>query len=75
MVNINQTMEITIKIEAETIGEFHQHLHVLQRQIRAKSRKLKLDPSRDEFKKIHAKDLCDSNCYGSHMVKIIPEMP
>lgn len=64
-------MEITIKIECETINDFYGHLSELQRQIKKETKRLKLSPLDDQFPK-NAK-LDDANCYGEHYVKVKPE--
>ncbi len=66
-------MLIKIEIECETINEFYGHLRVLQKQIKKQTRKLKLDPIKDEFPSENSPieiDLDDSNCYGTHTVII-----
>lgn len=61
-------MEITIKIECETINEFYTHLTELQRQIKKKTKREKLNPFNDEF--TNGNRLSDDNCYGEHSVEI-----
>lgn len=66
-------MEITIKIECETINEFYAHLTELAKQVKRSAKKQKLNPLEDEFQAEDADSLCDNNCYGTHEVTIIPE--
>lgn len=63
-------MEITIKIDCESISEFYAHLGMLRKQIKKTANKHKLGLISDEFEPHHAKELYDDNCYGSHKVKI-----
>lgn len=63
-------MKIKIKIECETISEFHSHLTELAKQVKRSAKKQKLNPLKDEFSPEDSDSLCDDNCYGSHDVKI-----
>jgi hypothetical protein len=64
-------MIIRVDIECETISDFYGHLSELRRQIKKETKRLKLNPLRDEFPK--GVNLYDDNCYGSHEVQIKPE--
>ena len=66
-------MEITIKIECDTINEFHAHLTELARQVKRSAKKQKLNPLEDEFQAEDADSLSDDTCYGTHEVEIVPE--
>ncbi len=65
-------MEITIKIDCETINDFYAHLTVLRKQVKSECKKQKLDPLNDEFK-VGKNLFYDDNCYGTHYVKIQEE--
>lgn len=65
-------MRIYITIDnCESISDFYAHLAELKRQIKKESRRLKLDPIKDEFPSKVGVALEDANCYGEHYVKII----
>lgn len=67
-------MKINIRIEnCETIAAFYAHLSEIQRQIKRQTRKRKLDPIQDAFKRSDSDDFADANCYGEHYVKITTE--
>lgn len=63
-------MEITVKINCETISDFHAHLTELAKQVKRSAKKQKLNPLKDEFEVEDSDSLCDDNCYGTHTVKI-----
>lgn len=64
-------MNITVTISCDTISDFYSHLSELRRQIKRQTKKLKLDPLKDEFPA--TVDLYDDNCYGTHTVEIEDE--
>lgn len=61
-------MTITIKIKCDTISEFYSHLTKIQLDIKVQTKRLKLDPLRDDFNRDVRLD--DDNCYGEHIVTI-----
>lgn len=67
-------MNITVKIECESIADFIAHLDELQKQVKHHAKKLKLDINNDEFDVSVADNLYDNNCYGIHEVTMFKEV-
>lgn len=65
-------MNIEINIECENISEFYSHLIKLSEQVKSETRRLGLSHTNDEFPGGGLTQLDDDNCYGSHIVTIIP---
>jgi hypothetical protein len=63
-------MQITIKIECDTINEFAAHLTELKKQVKARAKERNLNPLKDEFLPKDYIALSDNNCYGTHDVVI-----
>jgi hypothetical protein len=64
-------MRVLIEINCESVGELTTHLYEMVKQVKALSKKIKLDPHHDELPIDTV--LEDDNCYGEHELKVVTE--